>query len=185
MFARLDAPPPDSPFLADADDSGANGCTVKGAGYWVMGGCDVVEYGKLAASSTGARDGEFNCTAGSAEFAVSVNGFNFAFASAGNAELFNSSAGTREQYAPAWGGFCAYGVSGEDWWTAADMSAQGNPNVWSYVNGRLFTFRGREPQRKFLEGNVTGYMAAGDRIWQSWIEEWGESPVFNTDCFHY
>ena len=109
-----------------------------------------------------------------------ASGFEFRFATSGNRAAFAADPG---RYVPAYGGFCGYGMCCEDWWTPGDMEADVNPNVWVYVDGRLFSFRGHEPMEAFL-ANKSANIAAADARWKGWAETYG-TAVFNTLCIHY
>jgi hypothetical protein len=42
-----------------------------------------------------------------------------------------------------WGGFCAYGISSETWWTWSMVEQSGpeaDPNVWEIIDGKLYFF---------------------------------------------
>uniref|UniRef100_A0A7S3XL42 Uncharacterized protein n=2 Tax=Heterosigma akashiwo TaxID=2829 RepID=A0A7S3XL42_HETAK len=83
-----------------------------------------------------------------------------------------------EKYVPAWGGFCAYGVAEETWWTAETMSAGVVPDAWRIIDGRLFFFH---------DIGVAAWFAAllpdaireGDATWHGWGLE-----GYNTNCFN-
>ena len=45
-------------------------------------------------------------------------------------------------YIPAWGGFCSWGISREDWWTAETLGPDTDPNYWVITDdGVLHFFR--------------------------------------------
>ena len=156
----------------------SNPCISRTSGA-VMGGCDVLEYAKLGNESADGRAAP-NCTLGLEENTFFYSGFEFRFATSGNRAAF---AANPDRYVPAYGGFCGYGMCCEDWWTPGDMEADVNPNVWVYVDGRLFSFRGHEPMEAFL-ANKSANIAAADARWKGWAETYG-TAVFNTLCIHY
>ena len=162
------------PKAADA----SNPCISRSEGA-VMGGCDVIAYAGLANASSDGRAAP-NCTLGLEEYTETYAGFAFRFATADHQAAF---AADPARYAPAYGGFCGYGMCCEDWWTPGDMEADVNPNVWVYVDGRLLSFRGHEPMEAFL-ANKSANLAAADARWEGWTETYG-TPVFNTLCTHY
>ncbi|CAN0556487.1 unnamed protein product, partial [Laminaria digitata] len=43
-------------------------------------------------------------------------------------------------YIPAWGGFCSYGISEEDWWTRANLGPDADPNSWLITEGGSLHF---------------------------------------------
>lgn len=156
----------------------SNPCISRSEGA-VMGGCDVIAYAGLANASSDGRAAP-NCTLGLEEYTESYAGFAFRFATADHQAAF---AADPARYAPAYGGFCGYGMCCEDWWTPGDVEADVNPNVWVYVDGRLLSFRGHEPMEAFL-ANKSANLAAADARWEGWAETYG-TPVFNTLCAHY
>ena len=86
--------------------------------------------------------------AGSAEFTHTWNNATWRFASAENRDLF---AANPEQYAPQYGGYCAWAVS--QGYTAAI-----DPNAWKIVDGRLYLNFNRSVQRRWerdIPGNIT------------------------------
>lgn len=66
---------------------------------------------------------------GSEEFTVLYQGYEYRFANAENADRFIEDP---DQYAPAYGGYCAWALG------ANDSLAEGDPNVYEIVDGRLF-----------------------------------------------
>jgi YHS domain-containing protein len=66
-------------------------------------------------------------TAGSDEFAHVYDGATYRFASRANLDAFKADPA---KYAPAYGGFCAYGV-------AVGKKFDGDPRFWKMVDGRL------------------------------------------------
>ncbi|CAM9350487.1 unnamed protein product, partial [Heterosigma akashiwo] len=149
---------------ADGWDSTA--CLDAGAGP-VLEGYDVVAYFGLDPLDDGVQ--------GSSEFTSVYQGFEFYFSSKENMEKFESDP---EKYVPAWGGFCAYGVAEETWWTAETMSAGVVPDAWRIIDGRLFFFH---------DIGVAAWFAAllpdaireGDATWNDWGLE-----GYNTNCFN-
>lgn len=65
---------------------------------------------------------------GKPEFAFDWNGAKWHFSTAENRDLFAKSP---EKYAPQFGGYCAWAVS-------SGYTADGDPNAWSIVNGKLY-----------------------------------------------
>jgi len=66
--------------------------------------------------------------AGLKEFYTQWNGQRWYFSSAKNLELFNA---TPEQYAPQYGGYCAFGMS-------RGYKAETQPDAWTIVDGKLY-----------------------------------------------
>lgn len=85
--------------------------------------------------------------AGSAEFTHTWNNATWQFSSAENRDLFASNP---EQYAPQYGGFCAWAVS-------QGYTASIDPNAWKIVDGKLYLNYSRGVQRRWeqdIPGNV-------------------------------
>ncbi|MEM1255202.1 MAG: YHS domain-containing (seleno)protein [Cyanobacteria bacterium P01_H01_bin.21] len=86
--------------------------------------------------------------AGSSEFTYTWNNATWQFASAENRDLF---AANPEQYAPQYGGYCAWAVS--QGYTAAI-----DPNAWKIVDGKLYLNFNKGVQRRWerdIPGNIT------------------------------
>lgn len=142
----------------------------------VLGGVDVVAY---------FADGASTATLGSSEHAASYRGYDFYFASAANAEAF---ALDPSAYAPQYGGFCAFGLSGEDPMntvTAQDQlyTVPADPDVFALTaDGKLYMFRGEGAKDLWLEDEAALVLGA-DVLWASWFGE-GCEGFYNTLCFH-
>jgi YHS domain-containing protein len=91
---------------------------------------------------------------GSQEFSYQWGNATWRFASAENRDLFVNNP---EQYAPQYGGFCAWAVS--QGYTAAI-----DPNAWKIVDGRLYLNATRGVQRRW-ERDIPGHIAQGDQNW--------------------
>ncbi|CAB1096374.1 unnamed protein product [Ectocarpus sp. CCAP 1310/34] len=143
----------------------------------VMEGADLTRYFSLELGAAAVYGVE--------EYEALYNGYRFWFESAENKAMFEESP---KSYIPQWGGFCSWGISREDWWTADELGPPADPNQWLITNdGGLHFFRSELPMSKFL-GDVPGNIVAGNQIWHSW---WGDvepaadgagSPL-DTDCF--
>ena len=86
--------------------------------------------------------------AGSSEFTYTWNNATWQFASAENRDLFVANP---EQYAPQYGGYCAWAVS--QGYTAAI-----DPNAWKIVDGKLYLNFNKGVQRRWerdIPGNIT------------------------------
>ena len=94
--------------------------------------------------------------AGSAEHAVVHHGATYYFASDENREVFEADPG---RYTPAYGGFCAYGVS-------VGKKFDGDPRFWKIQSGRLYLNLNEEIAEQF-EKDVPGNVAKADVQWQS------------------
>ncbi len=92
--------------------------------------------------------------AGSAEFTYTWNNATWQFASAENQDLF---AANPEQYAPQYGGYCAWAVS-------QGYTASIDPNAWRIVDGKLYLNYSRGVQRRW-ERDIPGNISKGDANW--------------------
>lgn len=92
--------------------------------------------------------------AGSAEFAYTWNNATWQFASAENRDLF---AANPEQYAPQYGGFCAWAVS-------QGYTASTDPNAWRIVDGKLYLNYNQGVQRRW-ERDIPGNINKANANW--------------------
>jgi YHS domain-containing protein len=131
------------------------------------GGVDLVAYFSLPKDASPVP--------GSAGFAEIFNGYTYYFSSAANQALF---AAQPSAYVPAWGGFCAYGVAKETFWTWPVVKSNGpraNNKVWRVydVGGQqqLFFFMYALPIKVWEEANdVPGQVAMGNTVWANWTQ---------------
>ena len=91
---------------------------------------------------------------GSTQFTYQWGGATWRFSSAENRDLFIANP---EQYAPQYGGYCAWAVS--QGYTAAI-----DPNAWKIVDGKLYLNFNRRVQRQW-ERDIPGNIARADRNW--------------------
>ena len=91
---------------------------------------------------------------GSPEFAVDWNGATWQFASAENRDLF---AASPEEYAPQYGGFCAYAVS-------QGNTASIEPTAWKIVDGKLYLNYNDKIQTRWSK-DIPGHIAQADENW--------------------
>ncbi len=112
-----------------------------------IGGADPVAY-----FSGEAAVGQF--VAGSAEHTVEWQGVTWQFASPENREKF---ANNPEQYAPQYGGYCA-------WAAAQNAIAAIDPKAWSIVDGKLYLNASPKIQKRWQE-DAPGNIAKADRNW--------------------
>ena len=97
-------------------------------------------------------EGEY--VAGSANYTHEWAGATWQFASAEHRDLFASNP---TQYAPQYGGFCAWAVS-------EGYTAPVDPNAWKIVDGKLyFNFNARIQRR--WEGDIPGHVARANQNW--------------------
>lgn len=98
-------------------------------------------------------------TRGSADHAVMFNGAKWLFANAENKSLFENAP---EKYAPAYGGYCAYGVS-------QGYLVKIEPDAWSIRNGRLYLNYDTTVRRQW-EQAPADYIRAADKKWPALIK---------------
>lgn len=108
-----------------------------------LGGYDAVAY-----HTTG------DAVRGSESITVSHQGATWRFASAENRSLFEANP---DAYAPEYGGHCA-------WAAAQGYLAQGDPQVWRIVDGRLFLNASQGINRRWLR-DIPGFISQADANW--------------------
>lgn len=101
----------------------------------------------------------------------------FYFASEANRNVFQTDPA---RYAPRFGGFCAYGIADESFWTKSTLGPEANPDIWRVVDDALLVFMYCTPEAKFMLSNSSAQLDRAEKIWSTWFD--GE-PVFNTNCF--
>ena len=82
-------------------------------------------------------------------------GVTYAFTSEEHKDMFESNP---EKYAPAYGGWCAYGV-------AVGKKFVTDPEVWKIVNGKLYLNLDRGIQSKWNK-DIPGYIKTGNENWK-------------------
>lgn len=130
------------PALAVDEVNVSKGATIPGPGLAVHGH-DVVAYFT-----------EGTPTLGLAGFAHVYEGATYRFASQANLDAFKADPA---KYAPAYGGFCAYGV-------AVDKKFDGDPRFWKVVDDRLYLNLNADIQAKWLE-DIPGNIAEAEVNW--------------------
>jgi YHS domain-containing protein len=93
-------------------------------------------------------------TEGSSRFTADWDGATWYFVSAEHRDLF---ADDPERYAPHYGGYCAQAA-------AQDQVAEGDPEIWTIEDGRLFLNYNARFRRRF-HNDLPGNIAAADRNW--------------------
>ncbi len=91
---------------------------------------------------------------GSGYHVADYKGVTYAFTSEEHKELFQANP---SKYAPAYGGWCAYGV-------AVGKKFVTDPTVWKIVNGTLYVNLDRGIQSKWNQ-DVPGYIVTADANW--------------------
>lgn len=97
-------------------------------------------------------------TPGSREHALTHGGAVWLFANAANKARF---AGDPQKYTPAYGGYCAYGVS-------QGYLVKIEPDAWSIRDGRLYLNYDIGIRTQW-EQNVASHIAAADKNWPSLV----------------
>lgn len=92
---------------------------------------------------------------GNGNFVAEHNGATYQFSSKKNLKKFNSNP---EKYAPAYGGFCAFGVS-------VGKKFIGDPEVWRVVDNKLYLNLDTGIQDMWLK-DVPGRIKTADAKWQ-------------------
>ena len=92
---------------------------------------------------------------GSGYHVADYQGVTYAFVSEENKELFEANPG---KYAPAYGGWCAYGV-------AVGKKFVADPEVWKIVKGKLYLNLDRDIQAKW-DKDIPGYIKTGNDNWK-------------------
>lgn len=93
-------------------------------------------------------------TEGSAEYTATFDGATYRFASAEHLAAFEANP---EQYAPAYGGYCAFGL-------AMGQKVGSDPRVWEIVDGQLYLNVNQKVQRRW-EANIPGFVETADHNW--------------------
>ncbi len=91
---------------------------------------------------------------GSKKFTHEWMGATWRFISAAHLDLF---AAEPERYAPAYGGYCAYGVS-------QGAKVGFNPDSWKIVDGQLYLNLNPSIQKRW-EKDIAGHIAKADSNW--------------------
>ena len=131
-----------SDAFAEAEVNVSPGRTLKGPGI-ALHGYDPVAYFT-----------EQTPVQGSAEASVVHDGATYRFASADNMKAFQANP---EKYAPAFGGYCAYGV-------AVSAKFDGDPRYWKIVDGKLYLNLNEQIQKTWLK-DVPGNIKKAEKFW--------------------
>ncbi|NET33306.1 MAG: YHS domain-containing protein [Cyanothece sp. SIO1E1] len=118
------------------------------AQVYIKGGAAIGGYDPVAYFEQGGP------TAGSDEFTHEWRNATWKFSSAENRDLF---AANPEQYAPQYGGFCAWAVS-------QGSTAPIDPNAWKIVDDKLYLNFNQDIQARW-EKDIPGNIAKADSNW--------------------
>ena len=93
-------------------------------------------------------------TMGSGDYTAKAGGATYHFASAANREQFLADPA---KYAPAYGGFCALGIT-------RSMKVPGDPEAWKIVDGRLYINSSPQALAIWTE-DIPGNISKADEAW--------------------
>ena len=96
---------------------------------------------------------------GNPKISTEYKGAKWLFSSVENREKFIAAP---EQFAPQYGGYCAWAVS-------QNYTASGDPLLWKVVNNRLYLNYDAEVQKKW-EANIPEFIQKGDTNWPKLIQ---------------
>jgi len=97
---------------------------------------------------------------GNKKFAYEWMGAIWYFASMENKRLFEENP---EKYSPQFGGYCAWAVS-------QNYTADGDPNAWKIVDGKLYVNYNKDVQKMWEQGHP-GLITKGNRNWPRLIKK--------------
>lgn len=97
---------------------------------------------------------------GDKQFESDWMGATWRFSSAANKALFDANP---EQYAPQYGGYCAWAV-------ANNKTASVDPTQFAVVDGKLYLNYNRSVQERWLK-DPAGFIESGDKNWPSLLNK--------------
>ncbi len=100
-----------------------------------------------------------NPVKGSDKYMTIWNGAQWQFYSKANLDLFLA---TPEQYAPAYGGYCA-------WALVKNKLAKGSPQHWTLKDGRLYLNFNKKIKDRWLK-DIDNFVRKGDENWPKVLE---------------
>lgn len=140
--AEAAAKPAATAVLADLGGAAKGPVYTKEAGETLaLSGYDAVSY------FTGKEP-----VAGSEEFTVRYQGYDYRFANAANAKTFEA---TPDKYIPQFGGYCAWAIG------ANDALAPTDPKVYKIVDGKLY-LNNSPGVAKIWEKDIPGFITKGN-----------------------
>jgi YHS domain-containing protein len=164
------------------DNDDANSCPYNN---YTIGTCNKLDYPVLEGADVVAYfvEGATSATIGSSTHSSTYRGYLFYFESETNKAIFDSDP---HQYAPKYGGFCAFGLTGEDPRNDVQYQSQlstvpSNLDSFSIVDGRLYMFRGSGAKDLFI-ADFDELSADSDELWTSWFGEDCDG-YYDTNCF--
>ena len=115
-----------------------------------LGGYDAVAYFTQGKPQPGKK-----------QFTFKHQGVNWLFSSAQHLDLFRANP---QQYAPQYGGYCAWAVAEKN-----DL-VSGDPLRWNIVAGKLYLNYDQEIQTKWQK-NIPGFITQGDIAWPKLVAQ--------------
>jgi YHS domain-containing protein len=97
---------------------------------------------------------------GEAKYSTVYKGAEWRFINEENKTRFTASP---EQYAPQFGGYCAWAVS-------QGYTASGDPTKWKVVDGKLYLNYDSEVQKKW-EADIPGFISKANRNWPAVLDK--------------
>ncbi|GAL36605.1 hypothetical protein JCM19240_2674 [Vibrio maritimus] len=97
---------------------------------------------------------------GDGDYTYDWNGATWYFSSKQNQELFTADP---EQYAPKYGGYCAWAVS-------KGYTAKIDPNAWHIHNNKLYLNYSKSVQSTWQQ-DIPGNIASADRNWPALLQQ--------------
>ena len=141
-----------------------------------LGGVDLVSFRSLSSEDEPGL-------AGSSDYQYQYNGYNYYFIDKTNMKLFKKDP---TYYIPAYGGYCAWGISGEYcpdyFWNKDCLGPSANWGYWTIQNDRLFLFLKQTAKDNFMN-DVDTNILNGDERWEEWYGDDEYVPV-NTRCYY-
>ena len=115
-----------------------------------LGGYDAVAYFTQGKPQPGKK-----------QFTFKYQGVNWLFSSAQHLNMFKANP---QQYAPQYGGYCAWAVAEKN-----DLGS-GDPLRWNIVEGKLYLNYDQEIQTKWQK-NIPGFITQGDIAWPKLVAQ--------------
>lgn len=149
----------------------------------ISGGIDFVQYFTDFKLPNGEYNESETGQVGYSSISSTVGSYKVYFLSEKNKALFDESPSS---YLPAWGAYCAKGISMEycpDYtWSADCLGPPGLANSWTIINGTLYFFDGAGAKDAFMI-NPTVNIPLGNDRWSKWFPD-DPYENMNTEC-HY
>ena len=144
----------------------------------VLGGVDLVSFHSLT------NDDDVGLT-GSSDYQYTYNGYTYYFVDKTNMKLFKNDP---DYYLPAYGGYCAWGISGEYcpdyYWKKDCLGPSSNWGIWTIQNERLYLFLKQTAKDNFMN-DIDNNIKNGDERWDNWYSNSSNDTIpINTRCYY-